>query len=152
MGVARAICEDVRRWLVVHGAPSAQNRFVWSVTPDADLCAEIAMAEAEVGPLDGILSGHSGITFMRDLGRHVWVNAGAIGMPAHDGRAQTCFAWIDATGAITVESLSYDHEGARDAMIAAGLVQGYHDTLTTGWWPSEDVLSQSLRRSHASIV
>jgi len=133
-----------KRWLVVHGAPSAQNRFVWSVT---DLADEIAQAQAVVGPIDGILSGHSGIPFVRSVGQYMWVNTGAIGMPAHDGRAQTCYARIDG-GIITIEALSYDHEGARAAMVDAGLVQGYHNSLRSGWWPSEDVLPQELR-SHS---
>ena len=141
-----------RRWLVVHGAPSAQNRFVWSTTPEADLVAEIALAEAEVGPLDGILSGHSGIPFLREVGRHLWLNAGAIGLPAHDGGTATHHARIAADGAITLRRLSYDHGAARAAMVAAGLVQGYHDTLLTGWWPSEDVLPQALRRSQPSMA
>ena len=141
-----------RRWLVVHGTPSAQNRFVWSTTPDADLVAEIALAQARVGPIDGILSGHSGIPFLRQVGRHVWLNAGAIGMPAHDGSPRTHFARIAADGSITLDRLDYDAAGARAAMVAAGLDQGYHDTLLTGWWPSEDVLPDQLRRSQPSIA
>lgn len=130
-----------RRWLLVHGAPSAQNRFIWSMT---DLQDEIAVAEAQVGPVDGILAGHSGIPFVREYGRHIWVNTGAIGMPAHDGRPDTSYARLDGQQ-ITIERLSYDHEGARATMVAAGLVQGYHNTLRSGWWPSEDILPDSLR-------
>ncbi|WP_316015666.1 metallophosphoesterase family protein [Roseobacter sp. HKCCA0434] len=138
-----------RRWLVVHGAPSAQNSFVWQST---DLAPEIALAEAEVGRIDGILSGHSGLPFVRREGRHLWVNAGAIGMPPHDGATATRFAEIDAEGDVSIHRLDYDWHGARDAMTASGLVQGYHETLRTGWWPSEDVLPQDLRRSQPSMA
>lgn len=140
-----------RRWLVVHGAPSAQNRFVWSVTAEQDLAAEIALAEREVGPVDGILSGHSGIAFQRQIGRHIWLNAGAIGMPAHDGHAQTAYAYLDGAQ-ITLERLSYDTPAARVAMVTAGLTQGYHDALVTGWWPSEDILPHPLRRTQRRIA
>ena len=39
-----------------------------------------------------------------------------------------------------------DHAKARRAMEARGLAQGYHETLTTGIWPSEDILPPVLRR------
>jgi hypothetical protein len=32
-------------------------------------------------------------------------------------------------------------------MVHAGLTQGYQTGLTTGWWPSEDVLPLVLRRA-----
>ena len=35
---------------------------------------------------------------------------------------------------------------ARRRMEEVGLVQGYHDTLSTGIWPSEDVLPDELKR------
>jgi hypothetical protein len=46
--------------------------------------------------------------------------------------------------------LEYDVVGAVAAMRSAGLVQGYERTLETGWWPSEDILPQELRRIQPS--
>ena len=141
-----------RRVLVVHGAPSAQNRFVWPVTPDDDLQREVGIAEAAIGPVDMIVSGHSGIPFDRDLGRHRWVNAGVIGMPPHDGQTATRYVRLDANGTVRIERLTYDPAPAVAAMEAAGLTQGYHRALTTGRWPSEDVLPEEMRRQQRASV
>jgi hypothetical protein len=42
--------------------------------------------------------------------------------------------------------LSYDVDSAVKDMKDAGLTQGYHRALSSGVWPSEDVLPQALRR------
>ncbi|MEL6598706.1 MAG: metallophosphoesterase family protein [Pseudomonadota bacterium] len=135
-----------RRVLALHAAPSANNRFVWPVTEDEDLRREVGIAVAAVGSVDLVLSGHSGIPFDRDLGGTRWVNAGVIGMPPHDGRAQTRYVRIEADGVVTLERLAYDPAATVRAMERAGLTQGYHRTLTSGIWPSEDVLPDALRR------
>jgi predicted phosphodiesterase len=137
--------EGERRYGVVHGGATAINRFLWPSSAEADFQHEINALEAEVGALDGIVAGHSGIAFHRRIGAHQWINAGAIGLPPHDGRSMTRYAVL-AGGEVTFERLSYDHAGARAAMETAGLTQGYHETLTTGVWPSEDVLPAELRR------
>ncbi len=134
-----------RRYGVVHGGATAINRFLWPSSAEADFQQEINALEAEVGALDGIVAGHSGIAFHRRIGAHQWINAGAIGLPPHDGRSMTRYAVL-AGGEVTFERLSYDHAGARAAMEAAGLTQGYHEALTTGIWPSEDVLPAELCR------
>ncbi len=46
----------------------------------------------------------------------------------------------------------YAHFPSRDAMLVAameraGLTQGYHSALRSGYWPSEDVLPPELRRA-----
>ena len=42
---------------------------------------------------------------------------------------------------------AYSNLQATHALIDAGLDQGYHTALETGYWPSEDVLPMDLRRS-----
>ena len=74
-----------------------------------------------------------------------WFNSGAIGMPAHNGNSTTSYGILDA-GSFTIHDLSYDHQTAQNAMINAGLDQGYHTALETGYWPSEEVLPMDLRR------
>ncbi|MEO0912289.1 MAG: metallophosphoesterase family protein [Pseudomonadota bacterium] len=133
-----------RRYGVIHGGAREISRFLWPVEAEAVLAGEIAALEAELGPLDGVIAGHSGIAFLREVGRHRWINAGVIGMPPHDGRPETEFALLD--GDVTLHRLAYDHAAAAAAMRAAGLVQGYDRALETGWWPSEDVLPKALRR------
>jgi hypothetical protein len=92
-----------------------------------------------------VISGHCGIAFSRDIGDVKWITAGAIGLPPHDGRRETRFTVLTG-GDIRIERLRYDVAGAHDAMIAAGLTQGYHTALTRGLWPSEDILPRALRR------
>ena len=106
---------------------------------------EINALEQDIGPVDGVVAGHSGIAFHRKIGRHQWINAGAIGLPPHDGRPETRYAVLE-NGEVTIHRLRYDHQAARQAMEDAGLTQGYHEALTTGIWPSEDVLPPELRR------
>lgn len=137
--------QNGKRYAVIHGGAREINRFLWPTTAIADFEAEIATLEADIGPVDGIVAGHSGIPFHRWIGRHHWINAGVIGLPPHDGRPETRYAVLKDND-VSFHRLSYNHTAARAAMEAAGLTQGYHDTLTTGIWPSEDVLPPQLRR------
>lgn len=134
-----------KRWGVIHGGATQVNRFIWPVSADAVLEDEIAALEGEVGPLDGVIAGHSGIAFERAVGRHMWVNAGALGMPQNDGSTDVRYLVLD--DAPRIERLRYNHEAAAAAMEAAGLVQGYERALRSGWWPSEDVLPGEMRRA-----
>ncbi len=132
-----------RRYGVVHGGADDIARFIWPAS--ADIAAQIALAEAQHGPLDGVISGHSGIGFKQ--GR--WLNAGAIGMPPNGGEPETCYAVLHK-GAVRFERLAYDYKSAITAMEAAGLTQGYDKTLASGWWPSEDALPTRFTRGGAS--
>ena len=134
-----------RRYAVIHGGATAINRFLWPSSDQAEFVEEITAIEAAVGKVDGIVAGHSGIAFHRHVGRHQWINAGAIGLPPHDGRPETRYAVL-SDGDVVIERLSYNVEKAASAMDAAGLTQGYHQTLRTGIWPSEDILPAALRR------
>ncbi|MEM6386978.1 MAG: metallophosphoesterase [Pseudomonadota bacterium] len=134
-----------RRYGVVHGGVTAISRFIWPDTPDEVFLEEISALENRIGQVDGVIAGHCGVAFHRRIGRHQWINAGVIGLPPHDGRPATRYG-ILTKGDVVFERLSYDHASARKAMRAAGLTQGYEETLTTGIWPSDDVLPFSLRR------
>ncbi|MCT8160555.1 metallophosphoesterase family protein [Pseudoruegeria sp. SHC-113] len=134
-----------KRYAVLHGGASASNRFLWPSDAEAVFAAEIAQVEARVGPVDAVIAGHCGIAFERRVGAQSWINAGVIGLPPHDGRAQTRFAVLTEEG-VRIERLAYAADAARAAMEAAGLVQGYHVALTEGIWPSEEVLPPELRR------
>ncbi len=129
------------RYGVLHGGAGDISRFIWPA--DARIPEERALAGAQLGGLDQVIAGHSGLGFRQ--GR--WVNAGAIGMPPNSGRPDTCFALLDH-GVIRFERLVYDARAASAAMVRAGLVQGYERALLSGWWPSEDVLPERFRRGH----
>lgn len=134
-----------RRYAVIHGGVHDISRFIWPDSPDAVFAEELDALRRMVGPIEGVIAGHSGIAFQRRVAGVHWINAGVIGMPPHDGRPQTRFAVL-TDGQAVVHRLDYDWQGARAAMEAAGLTQGYHDALASGYWPSEDVLPASLRR------
>ncbi|MCT4609727.1 MAG: metallophosphatase family protein [Pelagimonas sp.] len=135
-----------QRVAVLHGAASDVSRFLWPTTPDDVLQYEINLLQGMVGTVDVVISGHSGLVFDRQIRAVRWINGGVIGMPPNDGQPQTRVAYWDG-GQSEFAPLEYDVAGAVEAMEKAGLTQGYHRALTTGWWPSEDVLPPELRRS-----
>lgn len=135
-----------RRYAVIHGGVSDVSRFLWPTSPEVDFLEEIALIEREFGRVDGVVAGHCGLPFVRQIGEVEWINAGVIGMPANDGYASTRFAVLGYNG-VEMRELHYDHQSAHDAMVAAGLTQGYHDGLLYGYWPSEEVLPLDLRVS-----
>ncbi len=133
-----------KRVAVIHGGVTDVARFVFSMSWEAVFVEEIAALETLVGSVDVVVAGHSGIAFERQLGDVRWVNAGAVGMPEHDGRRETRFV-ILRDGTAEIRELTYDVEAAFAVMQKVGLRQGYDQALLTGYWPSEDVLPQELR-------
>lgn len=133
-----------RRHALLHGGVSEVARFLWSCSPEAAFEAEWDLLEAQVGPVEVVLAGHSGIPFEKGLRRGRWINAGVIGMPPHDGGRETRFALLDGDE-LSFERLTYDAEGAAAEMAAAGLAEGYRAGLLSGYWPSEEVLPEALR-------
>ncbi|WP_298836105.1 metallophosphoesterase family protein [uncultured Roseobacter sp.] len=132
------------RYAVIHGGVTDIARFIWHDSDETVFADEWAALEDITGPVDHVIAGHCGIPFIRTVSHGRWINAGVIGMPPHDGRQQTRYAVIDG-GEVLFHHLSYDTETAAARMEDAGLVQGYHSALRSGYWPSEDVLPSSLR-------
>lgn len=161
----RSIGMDDRRWMadlpdlirfeqagktyvVVHGGATAINRFLWQVSDDAEFMEEFDHLSQVVGAFDGVIAGHSGIAFERHVAGKHWINAGAIGLPPNDGQQTTQFATL-SEGKCRFHRLPYDVATAHAQMVTAGLTQGYHTTLRSGYWPSEDILPIDLRRGTA---
>ena len=136
-----------RRYAVIHGGLSDISRFLWPTSPEAEFAEEVALVRQLVGPVDGVIAGHCGMAFHRHVAGIDWINAGVIGMPPNDGRAATRFAALHDSGEVMLRALHYDANAAHDAMVAAGLVQGYHAAVLSGYWPSEEVLPPELRRA-----
>ena len=136
---------DGKRYVVLHGGFSHVSQFLFPTTPDQEYINVIREIESDLGAFDGVIAGHSGIPFQKSIEGVTWFNSGAIGMPAHNGISTTSYGILDAC-AFTIYDLSYDHQTAQDAMINAGLDQGYNTALETGYWPSEEVLPMDLRR------
>ena len=134
-----------QRLAIIHGGLSDISRFLWPDSPEDEFSAEIALIRDQIGGVDKVIAGHCGVAFHRRIGNVDWINAGAIGLPPHDGRSETRYAVLNDLG-VTFHRLTYDAAAAQSAMIAAGLTQGYEAALLSGIWPSEDVLPASLRR------
>lgn len=137
---------DGKRWAVIHGGAVETNKIIWSSDLWAVKAVEIDVLEARLGPLDGVVCGHTGQAFSQMQNGKTWLNAGAIGMPSNDGDQSTEYAILDATlgAAAVIRRLSYDAHAAAAAI--SGRETPYRDALVTGLWPSEDALPQSLRR------
>lgn len=134
------------RYAVIHGGASDIAKFLWPSTADDVFRAEIRLLEAQVGAVDHVIAGHCGMAFKKSLGPHTWINTGTIGLPPNDGRPSTRYAILD-DGTVTFHELDYDAAGAKTSMERAGLTQGYHNSLLTGFWPSEDILPLEHRRA-----
>ncbi len=134
------------RYTVIHGGLSDVSRFLWPTSNDTDYMEEIELVQQFIPDTSCIISGHCGLAFERHINGVRWVNAGVIGMPPHDGTPQTRYAVL-SEGQATFHKLDYDHAAAAQAMQDAGLVQGYHQSLLSGYWPSEDLLPSDLRVS-----
>lgn len=139
-----------RRVTVLHGALDASNRFVFASSPAAEKAADLARAGADI-----ILAGHCGLPFVQRLGRGVWFNAGAIGIPANDGTRDGWYGVMRRAGgniAFELCRLAYDWRGAVRAMRAAGHAQPYAVALETGLWPSIDVLPPAERAARGMAL
>ena len=126
---------------VVHGGAKIINRFIFASTPERVKTAEIR----ELGSVDGVIAGHSGMPFSQVIEGKLWHNAGVVGMPANDGTPRVWFSVLTpgaASGELLIQhhELSYDHAAAAKAMRDAGLLEDYANALATGLWPSCDVL------------
>lgn len=129
---------DGVRLAVVHGTPSRINRFVFASTGHL-----LKLKEIEAAGVHGVIGGHCGLPFTQSISGYLWHNSGAIGMPANDGTPRVWYSVISRTAdglSIEHRSLVYDHAAAAGKMLRAGLPEGYALALSTGIWPSCDVL------------
>ncbi len=131
------------RLFCTHGTPSEINEFVFP--------SDIAEGRFHVpsSPIfDGYVVGHSGLPFIAEQNNKIWLNSGSGGMPANDGTPNVWFATVEAAnGILTAElhAVDYDAQSAATAMRSAGLDNGYRDCLSSGIWPSHDVLPETER-------
>jgi predicted phosphodiesterase len=136
--------------LVIHGAPSSINRFIFASTPVSEKMHEMKNTHANI-----IIGGHCGIPFGQRIGKGFWLNSGVIGMPANDASRTGWYMLMNPyeTG-INVEwhRLVYDWKKAQLNMRQAGLSNGYADALETGLWPSMDALPEAERTQQGKRI
>jgi predicted phosphodiesterase len=131
-----------KQFHVVHGGMRQSNRFVFA-SDRAAFADEFRKTDADV-----VIAGHAGLPFIAQQEGRTWFNPGVIGMPANDGTADVWYGLIrqgDDTLALSTHRLNYDAPGAAAAMRTAGLADDYARALTTGLWPSLDVLPVTER-------
>lgn len=126
---------------VIHGGVQQLNQFLFPSDPWVAKQAEIQAASLS-HPLQGIICGHSGIPFTQLHEGQLWHNAGVIGLPANDGTDRVWYSlWQPEGERIRIEhrSLTYNSPQEQWQMEQLGL-NGYSTTITSGLWPSMDVL------------
>jgi diadenosine tetraphosphatase ApaH/serine/threonine PP2A family protein phosphatase len=122
-----------RSVLLSHGSPRKINEFLWrSTSPDPFLRRMCDDFRADV-----IVCTHSGLHWHKRLedGRHV-VNAGVIGRPANDGRANVWYTMLSIGEEVGVEfiPIGYDHDALAREMRAERLPEEFVETIESGWW------------------
>jgi len=122
---------------VVHGGVAETAGWVFASQP------ELIAQELDAAGADVVLAGHCGVPFISEVGRRVWFNTGALGMPANDGTPDVWYGLVTPLGErsvrLTTHRLAYDHSAAAAAMRRSGHANPYARTLVTGIWPSLDV-------------
>jgi len=123
-----------QRVLAFHGSPRRMNEFLWETTTPQHFLEGLAVEHQT----DLLLGTHSGLHWSRTLaGGGGYVNVGALGRPANDGRPVVWYALLEA-GESAVNHrfipLSYDHEGLAREMEEEGLPGEFIETIRTGWW------------------
>lgn len=145
-GLPRQIIVEIggRKLLATHAGFSSINEFIFASSPAENKLAQMASAG-----VDGMITGHSGIPFMQELSGKFWLNAGAIGMPANDGTDRMWYAILENQNNnidVSIHALTYDASSSQKIMHDRGLVSGYQECLSTGLWPSVDVLPKTERK------
>ena len=121
-----------RRWLLCHGSPRRINEFLWeSASSDAFLARLLREAGA-----DRVLCTHTGLHWQRTLpGGGGFVNVGAVGRPANDGRPEVWYAFFEAgSDQAAFVPVAYDHESLAREMEEEALPAEFAATIRTGWW------------------
>lgn len=134
-----------RRLAVIHGGVERIADYVFASTPHGEKARQLSVAGA-----DGVIGGHCGLPFTQIVDGRLWHNSGALGMPANDGTARVWFSILTPEECglrVSHHALEYDQACAAAKMRAAGLPEGYADALSTGLWPSLDVLPDAERRA-----
>lgn len=132
-----------------HGSPRRMNEFLWETTTPSHFLR--GLADRSGAHL--LLGTHTGIHWQRELGDgRRYVNAGALGRPANDGRREVWYALLTVdsegsrasdrsngrkgTSGLTVEFIpvSYPVDLLADEMRDEGLPEEFIETIRTGWW------------------
>ncbi|MBB4078167.1 alkylhydroperoxidase/carboxymuconolactone decarboxylase family protein [Lewinella aquimaris] len=129
-----------RQVVVLHGSADHESEFIWKSTPWQTKQRSFAVLGADV-----IIGGHSGLPFADGQDDRLWLNAGAVGMPANDGTPRTWYLSLDDTDgqlSYSFHALKYDHETAKNKILKlrTRLPLSYAATLSTGIWDNTEIM------------
>lgn len=133
-----------KRITVVHGSLNNVSEFIFESTPVASKKKNFETLESDV-----IIAGHSGLPFYQKIEDKLWVNAGAIGMPANDGTPRTWCILLQKTEIgieYTFHNIVYDFKKANKAMASENLTPEYAETLISGLWNNMEILPEAEKR------
>ncbi len=120
--------------LACHGSPRQVNEFLWQSTTPLHFLDKLT---TDFGA-DVILGTHTGMHWSRHWGDgKAYVNVGALGRPANDGRTEVWYAVLKADGRrLDVEfvPVRYDHQALAREMREEDLPEEFIETILTGWW------------------
>lgn len=123
--------------LAFHGSPRRTNEFLWESTTPTHFLDKLARDH----DADVLVGTHTGIHWKRTWesrgDSRAYVNAGALGRPANDGRTEVWYAVLEAQGRhLDVEfvPVAYDHQALAREMRSEDLPGEFVETILTGWW------------------
>ncbi|MDH3270945.1 MAG: metallophosphatase family protein [Gemmatimonadota bacterium] len=121
--------------LAFHGSPRRANEFLWESTTPTHFLDKLA----DDHEADVLLGTHTGLHWSRSWGPgRAYVNVGALGRPANDGRPEVWYAVLSARGRdvpdVEFVPVSYDHEALAEEMRCEELPEEFIETILTGWW------------------
>jgi len=120
--------------LACHGSPRQTNEFLWESTTPTHFLDKLAEDHAA----DVIVGTHTGVPWVRRWGAdRAYVNVGALGRPANDGRTDVWYAVLEADGrdlSVELVPLAYEHEALAREMRDEELPEEFVETILTGWW------------------
>jgi len=149
--------------LFTHGSPDQINEFVFASTPEERKAELLTKHQADI-----IIGAHAGIPFGQiiptDDSRHTtvtntldqkaWLNCGSLGIPANDGTTDGWYLILSPQNDRIVcewKRLSYDFQPEKDNMLRQNQ-QEYADTLSSGLWPSMDILPEKERGMQGKVI
>ncbi len=123
------------RVLAFHGSPRRMNEFLWETATPTHLLESMA----ERYEADVLIGAHTGIHWSRRIpGKGSYINVGALGRPANDGRAEVWYAILRSAVDKPIEHefipLAYDYEALAAEMAEESLPPEFIETIRTGWW------------------
>lgn len=136
---------------IVHGSRFHTSDFIFKSTPWSLKLENIMAAGSEI-----VVAGHSGLPFADFNKDYLWLNAGAIGMPANEGIDR---GWFIVTGQNDDNRISYrfchyhyNNRKASELIRMFDLPATYADTLLTGIWDNCEILPEEEAANQGKAI